>query len=190
MNSDRELIKKIRFAAQKQATKALRGKSPTYSRHWIRPPFALEEADFLLACSRCNACVEACAFKVIFCLPRNVGVLAELTPAMDLLNRGCHLCVDWPCVTACHDGALYNPFPVRGPGDLPRLARVGIDESLCITYLGQECAICGMICPVPGAQTWDLGKPVINQEICVGCGLCREVCQGDPKAIHIRFLAA
>ncbi len=34
--------------------------------NWIRPPYALDEADFLLACSRCSRCVEACPHQVIF----------------------------------------------------------------------------------------------------------------------------
>ncbi|MDH3527479.1 MAG: hypothetical protein OEN52_08940 [Gammaproteobacteria bacterium] len=25
--------------------------------HWIRPPFALDELEFLLACTRCNVCI-------------------------------------------------------------------------------------------------------------------------------------
>ena len=27
--------------------------------HWIRPPYAQDELAFLLACTRCGACIEA-----------------------------------------------------------------------------------------------------------------------------------
>ncbi len=34
--------------------------------NWIRPPFAVDELDFLLACTRCDACVEACPVDACF----------------------------------------------------------------------------------------------------------------------------
>ena len=69
------------------------------------PPFAVDELDFLLACTRCDKCIEACPHDVLFKLPARTGLQAAGTPAMDLLNRGCHLCRDWPCVAACEPDA-------------------------------------------------------------------------------------
>ena len=77
--------------------------------HWIRPPYALNELEFLLACTRCDKCIEACPHDVIFPLPARRGARVTGTPAMNLLNKGCHLCEDWPCVTACEPGALKRP---------------------------------------------------------------------------------
>ena len=53
---------------------------------WIRPPFARDELDFLLRCTRCDKCVAACPHDVLFALPGRGH--AAGTPAMDLLRHG------------------------------------------------------------------------------------------------------
>ena len=157
--------------------------------HWIRPPFALAELEFLLACTRCDKCLEACPHDVIFKLPARLGAQVVGTPAMDLLNKGCHLCDDWPCVTACEPEALQLPAPEEEAGrPLPKLAQAAIDTSSCLPYQGPECGACKPACPVPGAMTWDVEKPVINPAACTGCGLCREACIVEPGAVNIASL--
>lgn len=154
--------------------------------HWLRPPYALEELDFLLACTRCGECISACPHQVIFPLPARLGAQVAGTPALDLLNRGCHLCADWPCVQACEPGALQRPSDeaqqVPRP---PRLALARIDTDRCLPYQGPECGACESSCPVPGALTWQGFKPSIDSDGCVGCGLCRETCVVEPKAVII-----
>jgi ferredoxin-type protein NapG len=181
------------------------------SRHWIRPPFAKPELDFLLACTRCSECIEACPHDVIFPLPVSRGAEVAATPAMDLLNKGCHLCEDWPCVNACADNALAffddivnaeidsvdstsaeSDQSLQGDENSdseklfpPKLAVVAIDTERCLPYNGPECGACKGSCPVPGALLWRDEKPNIDQDVCVGCALCREVCIVEPKAIVI-----
>ena len=157
---------------------------------WLRPPFAQAELEFLLACTRCDRCVEACDFDVLFKLPADLGRSVEGTPAMDLLNRGCHLCEDWPCVRACEPEALTLPHRDNGDSPAPaKLARVRIDPETCLPYAGPECGACADSCPVPGALKWEGGvKPVINEEHCTGCALCREACIVDPKAVEVSAL--
>jgi ferredoxin-type protein NapG len=155
--------------------------------NWIRPPFAKAEPEFLSACTRCDECINACGYDVLFSLPDSAGPRAAGTPAMDLLNRGCHMCVDWPCVTACEPNALKLPEDgATPPAAAARLARARIDPKTCLPYSGPECGACAHSCPVPGALHWVGGiKPVINVEICTGCGLCREACITDPNSIEI-----
>jgi len=194
---------------------------------WIRPPFAINEFEFLLTCSRCNACIEACPHHVIFSLPARIGTKFAATPALDLLNYGCHLCEDWPCVTACEVKALIfplpaDPLPIEDNSDLttddlqtdnlktgnsiaettddsnrtadeditesrilPELARVSINKQSCLPYNGPECGACFDSCPVTGALAQDGVRPIINSLLCCGCGLCRESCIVEPKAITI-----
>ncbi|HED32791.1 MAG TPA: hypothetical protein ENJ08_01050 [Gammaproteobacteria bacterium] len=167
---------------------------------WIRPPFAIEELDFLLACDRCADCIDACPHDVIFPLSSKLGVKVYATPAMDLLNQGCHLCEDWPCVQACTRGALTRPDSHQGeqdkeanketgektgPRKLPVLAVVSINKETCLPYSGPECGACN-ICPVQGAMSWEMQKPVINTLLCTGCALCREACIVEPKAISVK----
>lgn len=154
---------------------------------WIRPPFALAEPDFLLACTRCDKCIEACDYDALFPLPARLGFQVAGTPAMDLPNRGCHMCQDWPCATACDPGALKLPRPGEGsPSPRARLARVRIDTRTCLPYSGPECGACAQSCPVPGVLEWEGGlRPVIDEDRCTGCALCREACIMEPKAIEV-----
>jgi len=198
---------------------ALEHRAEQKARNWIRPPFAKHELDFLLECTRCNACMEACPSQVIFLLPVSRGPEVAATPALDLLNKGCQLCNNWPCVTACEAGALAfaseptttlveqddpassendpalkpkpEPEPEQGtlaipaPQECPPLAKVTINTEYCIPYAGPECGACRGSCPIPETLLWQGEKPVINEETCVGCGLCREMCITAPKAINI-----
>ena len=109
----------FRMGLQKAAETAVRlaDESVTQrARHWIRPPFAQAELEFLLACTRCDKCIEACPHDVIFKLPARLGAQVVGTPAMDVLNKGCHLCEDWPCVNACEPDALRLPAAARRRG--------------------------------------------------------------------------
>lgn len=166
--------------------------------HWIRPPFAIDEINFLLSCTRCDACIEACPHDVIFPLPARLGAQVVATPVMDLLNRSCHLCEDWPCVNVCEPQALTLPekksekTPEKLPEDgddvvpqWPKIARAFINSKTCMPYNGPECGAC-RICPVPGAMIWNGDKPLIDDAVCTGCALCREACIVDPKAIIVQ----
>jgi ferredoxin-type protein NapG len=162
------------------------------AKHWIRPPYALPELDFLLACTRCNACIEACPHHVIFPLAARLGADVVNTPALDLLKKGCHLCEDWPCVSACEANALVivaidsadSKYKAE-PAPMQKLANAEIDESSCLPFSGPECGACISVCPAEGALVLVNEKPVIHQVLCVGCGLCREACIVEDKAINI-----
>ncbi len=180
----RELFK---LGAQKTAQAALdyaAGKIGGRAGNWIRPPFAVDELDFLLDCTRCDKCIEACPHDVLFKLPAGHGLEITGTPAMDLLVRGCRMCGDWPCVKACEPGVLKLPKTEDDtPPPLPKLALVRIDTEACLPYLGPECGACKDSCPVPGALQWQGTKPVIDAQACTGCALCREACIVDPSAV-------
>ncbi len=180
----------FRLGARKAVQVAFRLASEKAARragHWLRPPFAVAEPEFLLSCTRCDKCIEACPHDVLFKLPGRFGLQVAGTPAMDLLNRGCHLCHDWPCVSACEPDALKLPDRAEGiPQALPKLAAVRIDTRTCLPYSGPECGACAHACPVPGALEWADGiRPVVNDERCTGCALCREACIVEPKAIEV-----
>jgi len=157
------------------------------AKHWIRPPYALPELEFLLACTRCNACIEACPHTVIFPLAARLGADVVNTPALDLLNKACHLCEDWPCVKSCEPAALKIP---EEDVVLPKLASISIDETSCLPFMGPECGACADSCPVPNALNWNDNRPVIDKALCTGCGLCRQACILDPRAISIAVIAS
>lgn len=154
---------------------------------WIRPPFALGEMNFLLACSRCDKCLAVCPPKILFRLPVRVGIQSAGTPAMDLTHKGCQMCSDWPCVAVCEPAALRLPAPQKEKPPRPKLAILHIQTARCLPYQGPECGACGPACPIPGALSWREGRlPVIHADHCTGCALCREACVTEPKAITIK----
>lgn len=164
---------------------------------WIRPPWARPELEFILACTRCDACIAACPHKVLFPLPASYGPDVVLTPALDVLSGGCHLCEDWPCVVACEPAALRLPVSGQEEGEaapaglsrqFPKLARAEINTAECLPYQGPECGACEGSCPVPGALIWDEYRPRIDMAHCVGCGMCRTACIANPSAVLISSL--
>lgn len=173
----------------------------------FRPPFALSEPEFLLACTQCDQCISACPHNVLFKLPESMERLIAGTPAMDLLNRGCHMCDDAPCVSACDPGALALPKPptsidpeeeppltepiaVPAPEDWPGFGHAQINQATCLPWSGPECGACRGSCPVAGALEWSGGvKPYVNPDVCTGCGMCREACIMDPKAVDLAPLS-
>ena len=54
---------------------------------WFRPPFALQELAFQLACTRCDKCLVACPHQVLFSLPEKYGPRVAGTPVMNLWLR-------------------------------------------------------------------------------------------------------
>ncbi|HFD81198.1 MAG TPA: hypothetical protein ENK05_12525 [Gammaproteobacteria bacterium] len=170
----------------KGLTKEAMRRAEQRASRWIRPPFAAPELEFLVACTRCAACIEACPHDVIFPLPARCGATVVGTPALDLNHRGCHLCPDWPCVAACEPAALCRP--PEEPEALPRLASVSLESRYCLPYQGPECGACAGSCPLPDTLRWEGTRPSIDAASCVGCALCREACIADPRAFSVAAL--
>ena len=185
----REFFKRGFGKATEAAVKVADKRVSDRAKHWIRPPYAIPELDFLLACTRCNACIEACPHNVIFPLAARLGADVASTPALDLLTKGCHLCDDWPCVTACKPKALILAEPNEmGEVELLKFALAEINTATCLPYSGPECGACAGSCFVEGALIFESERPIINAELCIGCGLCREACIVEDKAINIKPL--
>jgi len=159
--------------------------------HWLRPPFAISELEFILACTRCGDCIEACPYKVLFPLPSSYGADVAATAALDVVNGGCHLCEDWPCVMACEPQALKREDKLEDEGEFiawPKMARAVIDAESCLPFKGPECGACEGSCPIPNTLVFNREKPQIDQDTCAGCGLCLAACIAEPKAVRVSSL--
>ncbi len=122
---------------------------------WVRPPFSLNEISFQQACTRCDACIESSTYDVLFKLTKDHGPQVAGTPAMDLTNKGCHMCDGWPCVAACEAQALVMPLKDK---ERLKIAQVEIDPKVCLPYAGPECGVCAHSCPVSDALEWHDGS--------------------------------
>lgn len=147
----------------------------------IRPPGALEEAAFMRACTRCDACAAVCPAYAIKIAGRGDGV-PEGTPFMhDLLGAPCSLCPDTPCIAACEPGALAVTEPAAFRLGL---AEVAVDR--CWAHQGTPCRACVDACPL-GERGIVLseGRPLVVPLGCTGCGQCLSACPAELRAIAV-----
>lgn len=143
---------------------------------WLRPPGAVEEEIFLERCTRCADCVEACPPKAIQLLSSND------TPVIFPEESPCQLCEDLPCISVCETDAL---LPVNDRSQID-MGLAKILPTICTA--GNGCNSCVSKCPT-GAISMDfsLFQIDVDENRCVGCGVCQYICQtvNDRAAIKI-----
>lgn len=146
---------------------------------WLRPPGALGETDFLVRCTQCTACQEACPYGSIRRLGPEFGSAAE-TPAIIPSESPCYLCQDMPCISACEPKALRAI-----PRSQVRMGSAILNMAECYLSAGQPCEYCVSRCPVGSdAISFGLdGLPDVRSPGCVGCGVCDYLCPGNAITI-------
>jgi len=164
----------------------------------VLPPGAADPETFASLCTRCYACVDVCPTKIIRVdLPagRAVGQLfqpevvvfdSEKTPDCGYCPEPCNLCSD-----VCPTGALR---PLSFEEKWHR--QIGVAEVIreaCLAWEdGEDCVVCQEVCPYHAVDMEDSpdgrARPVINKELCRGCGACYSKCPAvrKGKALVIR----
>lgn len=160
----------------------------------IRPPGALDEKEFLAACTRCGLCVRDCPYDILKLADAASGVPTG-TPYFTARTGPCEMCEDIPCVPVCPTGALDHSLTEIN--DARMGLAVVVDQESCIAFLGLRCEVCFNVCPLRSdAITLDYrhnqrsGKhalfiPVVHSDACTGCGLCEQACILDEAAIKV-----
>lgn len=136
-----------------------------------RPPWAVDEAAFALACTPAceNACVDACPERI---LVSAAGGRPEIR-----FERGeCTFCA--ACVEVCPSGALTLEN-ADGAKRQPWALRA-IVTNRCLAIAGVTCRACGEAC-AEEAIDFKLGLngkafPTIDDALCTGCGGCVRPC--------------
>ena len=165
----------------------------------LRPPGALKEEDFLKTCIKCGLCVEACPYDtLLLAKPGDNKPLG--TPYFVARDIPCYMCPDITCVPVCPTGALdESSVTTDGVLDI-NVADMGlavIDDNSCIAFWGIQCDACYRACPLLGeAITIEYSKnertgkhafmkPVVQTDVCTGCGMCEQACVTEKPAIFI-----
>ncbi|WP_454062943.1 4Fe-4S dicluster domain-containing protein [Candidatus Nitrospira salsa] len=146
---------------------------------WLRPPGAVEEADFLDRCTKCGDCVTACPFDAI----RSHRI--DQTPVILPEESPCQLCEDFPCIDACETEAL---LPVSQVADVDMgIAKLSSQE--CTAAHG--CNACVSKCP---QQAIDMNFSMFQISVldghCVGCGICQQICKAVNDRVAIKVVPA
>jgi MauM/NapG family ferredoxin protein len=183
--SRRSLLRLLGALTFSGLTLGLLGTRVTAGRYYVRPPGALPEDEFLKRCIRCFLCGEACPHRAI----KFAGIedpLAFKTPYVATRYAPCWLCME--CTKVCPTGALREVKPEKEEVlEKVRMGVAKVNEHLCIAYNGQVCGICYWRCPLKdiAIKRGRHDRPIVQEERCVGCGVCDHVCIIDPSAIAV-----
>ena len=160
----------------------------------LRPPGALDNDDFLSACSRCGLCVQACPYDTLK-LASWFDNAPNGTPTFDARITPCEMCEDIPCVPACPTGAL-DP-ELTNIDDAKMGLAVIVDRESCLNLNGLRCDICYRVCPAmdkaitlerrqnPRIDYHAILEPVVHADHCTGCGKCEHACITEVASIKI-----
>lgn len=136
----------------------------------IRPPWSLDEASFLDACSRCDACISACGEGIIV---RGDGGY----PQINFKNGACTFC--GTCADACEDDALAAPAHGITPNTTSWNITAHIGDG-CLSANGVTCRVCGDRCDARAIRfqlaVGGVANPILDPQACTGCGACVQPC--------------
>lgn len=168
----------------------------------LRPPGARAEAEFMQLCIKCGKCTTFCPYDTLK-LAKPEDALPTGTPYFTPREIPCYMCEDVPCVPVCPtkalDSALLGDSSDSGAMDI-RKAQMGVaivDEKNCVAYWGIQCDACYRACPLideairleyksnERSSKHAMLLPVVDSDICTGCGKCERACITERAAIMV-----
>ncbi len=151
----------------------------------VLPPGAQNHRHFKQNCTACQLCVSACPNNV---LKPSTALSTFMQPEMNFNKGYCRPeCVR--CGEVCPTSAI-TPIDVAQKS-ATQIGRAMWNESLCVVVRkGDKCDNCARKCPTQAVKMIDRGfahpVPMIDNERCIGCGACENLCPSRPlSAIYI-----
>jgi len=152
-------------------TQLLRGKF-SRDRQAIRPPWSLPENHFVDHCTRFMECARACPENLI-----TVG--SGGFPEVSFADAVCTFCD--ACADVCPTGAILGRDDPKRAERAPWRLELKIAAS-CISANNVVCMVCKEYCDAGAIRFPTLhatGKPMVDDELCTGCGACIAPCPVD-----------
>ncbi|ARJ56560.1 ferredoxin-type protein NapG [Campylobacter cuniculorum] len=166
-------------------------------KYYLRPPGGEDEERFLSECIRCGLCVKACPYDTLK-LANLFDSAKNGTPFFEPRKTACELCEDIPCIRDCPTGALDKKYLKMDKGYAQlKMGIAVVDNANCIAHWGIQCDACYRACPlIDKALKVELKHnertakhvfmvPVVDNDICVGCGKCEKVCITEKPSIRV-----
>jgi len=154
----------------------------------ITPPGSVSTERLLKHCTSCHLCVSKCPDKVLKPAFMEYGIGGIMMPMMSFEKGFCNFdCV--ACAEVCPNRALL-PL-TKKQKHLLQVGKVVFIPELCVVHTdGTSCGACSEHCPTQAVKMipykGGLTAPVIDVDICVGCGGCEFICPVRPhRAIYI-----
>jgi ferredoxin len=155
----------------------------------IAPPGALSIQNFAKHCTACQLCVSTCPNGV---LRPSTDPMKFMQPEMNYEHGYCRPeCTK--CSEVCPTGAI-KPI-TKAEKSATQIGNAVWVKGRCIVLRdGVDCHECERHCPTKAIQLVaidpndpdSLKTPVINTEICIGCGACENLCPSRPlSAIYV-----
>jgi MauM/NapG family ferredoxin protein len=147
----------------------------------IRPPGAVPEAFFQTRCLRCGQCMKVCLTNGLQPATDEAGAVGVWTPVLVPRKGGCERHCNM-CGQVCPTQAI-RALSLEEKS-YARLGCAHVQQARCLEWgQGKACLVCDEVCPY-GAIS--VGRkeiegqarrgPVVDAEVCVGCGICEHHC--------------
>jgi polyferredoxin len=155
----------------------------------IVPPGAVSLRNMNKHCTACQLCVSACPNSVL----RPSGKLATLMQPEMSFERGYCRPECTECSQVCPAGAI-KPVTAADKSAISIGVAVWIKENCIVNRDEIQCDNCECHCPTGAVSLVDrdpgrsdsLKIPVIDKELCIGCGACENLCPARPfSAVYV-----
>lgn len=155
----------------------------------ITPPGSLSASNFTRHCTECQLCVSACPNQV---LRPSTNLSTFMQPEVSYERGYCRPeCTK--CSEVCPTGAI-RPITKADKTAIQIGHAVLIPENCIVNRDGVSCGNCARHCPSGAIQMVAKDPddpesprlPVVNEEKCIGCGACENLCPSRPfSAIYV-----
>ena len=140
-------------------------------------------------CTACQLCVSVCPNQV---LRPSTSLLNLMQPEMSYERGYCRPECN-KCSQVCPAGAI-KPITIEEKSSI-QIGHAVVDLGCCVVNTDEvSCGNCARHCPVGAIRMVrkdpdndkSLRIPVVNEERCIGCGACENLCPARPfTAIHV-----